>query len=442
MIGDTLMSKQQTFVDHFDATASSLPGAEITWLNRARKTALDHFDRVGFPTRRVEEWKYTDLSFLNGSEFDLTSIASQADKPKHLPNELAALDAFRVCFVDGRLRHDLSTIEGLDAGIEIHSLSEALDLGIDGLEAHLGKFPENPAGAVQALNAALMTDGVVVRCADNAVASKPIVIEILSSGDCGSANAQVRNVLISGANSMVDVIECYGGPGDQTYFNNIVNDLSIGADARVRWTKVQIEGERSTHLSSTNIGLGEGADFKGFYFSAGAKLSRTQVDVSMDGERGHVELHGVFLVDGDRHCDTTTVMDHRVPHCDSDQVFKGVLKDEGHGVFQGLVHVHPDAQKTNGNQLVKSLILSDRAEMDAKPELKIYADDVLCSHGATTGDLDEDALFYLQSRGLDEQTARGMLISAFVVETLEKLENAELRGMCEALLADWLSKVD
>ena len=249
-----------------------------------------------------------------------------------------------------------------------------------------------------------------------------------------------RNLVVAGEGSRGIVIESHVGTDNAArYWSNPVCEISVGKNANLKHLKVQAESLAATHIAYSTVTIEGGASYENFVMTVGAALSRNEIQVALVGEEARCRLNGAYMIRGSQHADTTTFIDHAKPHCDSDEVYKGVLDDSAHGVFQGKILVARDAQQTNGNQMNRAVLLSDKAEMSTKPELEIYADDVKCSHGATAGELDDESLFYMRARGIPADQARQLLIRAFIGELLDDIEPAAVREHLEKLAEGWLN---
>lgn len=428
---------EQALTEAFEANAGRLPGSGA--VGEARRAAIRRFAAVGLPHRRVEEWKYTDLrnqmKEINPLGVDDDAKVTIADLIVAL-GPLAHVDAHRVTFVNGHYRADLSAIDEA-SGLDISPLSRVLPNTPDKVAAGLFATPQD-GDALVALNTALMTDGAVVRLAPKVELSKPLLLVFLRSG--AGRFLAVRNVVSAGEGSVATLIEAHvalpgSAPEAQT---SVATDLTVGADAKLAHVKVAHDGGKAVHLANWRVRIGPRAAYRGFQYTAGQSLARNEINAVYEGEGGKLDLSGAFLVRKSEHVDTTLVVDHAVPHCESRELFKGVLDNAGRGIFQGKIIVRPDAQKTDGKQMAQALMLSPDAEFDSKPELEIYADDVVCGHGTTSAELDPDLLFYCKSRGIPENEARALLIESFIGEALDKVEHEETRLALAALASEWL----
>jgi Fe-S cluster assembly protein SufD len=433
---------EQTYLDLFDAAAKALPGARNPFVADLRKTAIAAYARLGLPHRRIEAWKYTDLRARLTDVNPLLKAegvaVSDADLAGALGKEIAALDAHRLVIVEGDLRADLSDMAGLKAaGVEVISLAQALEKPPEWLKKVLAQVNPRDDDPVLALNTALMSGGVALRIGEGMTLEKPIhLVQLDGKGEPSSI--VTRNVVVAEAGSSATLIESFAGLGIRGLQRNAVTELVVGDKASVNHIKYQGEVEDAIHLDTWLLSLGVDARYEAFQFSAGAALSRNQIFARFDGEGSQANLSGAFLMRGRQHCDTTLLIEHRVPRCGSRELFKAVLDDDARGVFQGKIIVSPGAQKTDSKQMAQALLLSETAEFDSKPELEIFADDVVCGHGSTSGQIDDDLLFYLEARGIPETEARALLIQAFVGEALERIENEALREAFAHTTAAWL----
>ena len=433
---------EQELLDLFARAEPALPGAEEPQVAALRRNAIETYGRLGLPHRRIEAWKYTDLRARLAEILPLVKPAGAgialAEFERALGPEIAGLDAYRLIVVEGDLRTDLSDIAALKAaGVEAVSLGHALEKPPAWLNAALARINPRDDDAVLALNTALMTGGAALRIGENVLLEKPIhLIQLDGKGE--PASTVTRNLVIAEPGSAATLVESFGSLGIRGLQRNAATEIRVGPKAALKHLKFQCERDDALHLSTWLVELAAESRYEAFQFSTGAALARNQIYAAFVGENAALDVSGAFLMRGRQHCDTTMLVEHRVPHGTSRELFKVVLDDEARGVFQGKIIVSPGAQKTDGKQMSGALLLSEAAEFDAKPELEIFADDVVCGHGATSGQIDEDLLFYLESRGIPEAEARALLIQAFVGEALSKVENDDLREALARASADWL----
>ena len=409
------------------------------WLKELQETARAEFQAKGLPNRRVEEWKYTDLksamkvAFKPVDQGDVT----EAQINEQLGAELAAISTHKLVFVDGQLNEQLSDCS-LGEASEVLSLKAALADDVSWVQS-IGTVQQNERDAVQALNLALMQGGAAIKIADRHELSKPIHLIFVSTATSESSVAS-RLFFEIGAAAKVEIIESHISLEDKPSQTNLVTEVLVGDWAKVRHVKFTNDHKESVHLSNVIGKLGKEADYGLFQATLDGGLTRNQVEIRYDGDEAKADISGVALLSGKSHADLTLVMDHAALSCESRELFKTVLDDEGRAVFQGKVIVQPGAQKTDGEMMSKALLLSETAEFDSKPELEIYADDVLCGHGATTGQIDDDLLFYLKARGVPDEEARSLLIQAFVGEALELIDNDALRDYVINQTLAWYEK--
>jgi Fe-S cluster assembly protein SufD len=420
----------------FATVRRALPGAGS--VAALREDAFRRFESEGLPHRRVEEWKYTDLRALMREARPLASPPDAAAKARaeRALATLVAIEARRIVFVDGAFVPELSDLAALEAGLTIRSTAQALAAGDPRLAAHLGKVAPSDDVAV-ALNTAFMGDGALIHVAAGVALARPLhLVFVNAGGEPASVFVRSLAVIENGARAML--VETHLGAAAAEHQVNAVLELTVGDQAHVDHVKITGEGAGALHVSSLMAAIGAHARFNEFLFTTGGAVVRNQVFVRFAGEGTIAGIRGANLLKGRQHADTTLVADHAVPDCTSREVFKSVLDGESRGVFQGKIIVRPHAQQTDAKMATHALLLSETAEADNKPELEIFADDVQCGHGATSGDLDEDLLFYLKARGIPGKEAEALLIQAFVGEAVEGIEHAGLRDALMESVAAWL----
>lgn len=421
----------QTYLDRFDTARESLPGHDNPAVVALRESGLARFASLDFPGRKVEEWRFTNLS-------PLTKGIETTEAPANAALPAAEFETPHVMtFVNGHFSANESRLDKLPDGVKLSSVAAELDAGNSAL---LGSDAEDKR-AVVALNTAFMEDGFVLMVEDGVSVTEPILIRFLSLLGTGTNAHHMRNVIRLGQNSAITLVEEHAGIDGHAYFANPMTNITLAADAKLNHYKYQAESNTAFHLANTDTELAAGAVYENFALTTGARLARNELESRITGSGAVSILNGAYLIRGQQHADTTTITRHLVPENESRQVYKGILDGEAQGVFQGKIQIVPDAQQVNGDQLSRSLLLSDRASVSVKPELEIHADDVKCSHGASSGELDEDALFYLQSRGIDEKSARKMLIDAFLADVLEEISNDGVREYFAKVTARWMDKV-
>jgi Fe-S cluster assembly protein SufD len=433
------------FDEVFAAVRDRLPGTGR--VPAARQRAFDSYARRGLPNRRVEDWKYTDLRVLMREVLPPAAAPGRAaiDAAAKVLKAHVIKGARKLVLVDGAFVPELSDLNDLQQGLQIRTLRETLESGHwasgDPLMGAEGSDPATPdkSDPMIALNAAMMTDGVMIELADDIALAQPLHIVHIAS-DARPASIFTRSMLRVGKAAKATLVESFIAAKPATSYQ--VHDalmLLVGDRARLDHVRLVEDSRDAFNISSAAVRLGAKAHINTFVLTSGASVSRYQVFVEFAGEGSHAETHGVNLLNGRQHGDTTMFLDHAVPNCASREVFRAVVDDRGHSVFQGRIIVRPKAQKTDAKMMTRALLLSDEAEADNKPELEIFADDVTCGHGATTGALDESLLFYLRARGLPEKEAQALLIQAFVGEAIESIADDRLRDIASFAAGRWLA---
>ena len=422
--------------DIFAVARDRLPGTGK--IADARRQAFESYERVGLPHRRIEDWKYTDLRVLMRDVLPLAAApdAAALKRADAAAKAHAIEGARRLVLVDGVFAPKLSDVGRLESGLSIRTLRDVLEADEAALHAQL-LAPDN-SDAMVALNSAMMTDGLVIEIADGTALTQPLHIVHIASSALPAAMF-TRSLLKLGKTAGATLVESYiAADGAKSYQVHDALVLAIGDGALLDHVRLVEDSRDAFNISSSVVTLGTRAHFNTFGMTSGAGVSRYQAVIAVAGEHSRVETNGVNLLNGRQHADSTLFLDHAVPNCSSREIFRAVVDDRAHSVFQGRIIVRPKAQKTDAKMMTRALLLSDEAEADNKPELEIFADDVTCGHGATTGALDESLLFYLRARGLSEKEAQALLIQAFVGEAIEQIANDHLREMAIATAQRWL----
>ncbi len=413
--------------------ARSLPG----WAARLREDAFGAFERLGFPTTDLEDWKYTNVAPVARGDYapsagDLSGIDS-ASAEQFVYDESARS---RIVFVNGVFRPQLSALDALPAGVAVSSLRAAL-LGEheSAVRDRLGRAAAFNSDGFAALNTAFVGEGAFVYLPKGAHAPAPVHLLFLESGSRASSLFSPRVLVVAEEGSSARIIESYESASGSRYLTNAVAEVFVGDGARVTHYKVQRESEEAHHVAATAAEIGRGGVYDLTTITLGARLSRHGIEVRMPQEGAECWVDGLYLVGVSQHADTHSAIDHAAPRCASHQLYKGILDGDARAVFNGKVFVRPGAQGTDARQTNKNLLLSGDARVDTKPQLEIYADDVKCSHGATVGQLEEEELFYLKSRGLHDDLARNLLTYGFAEELVEKIKIDSIRRQLdEAIL--------
>jgi Fe-S cluster assembly protein SufD len=420
--------------DSFAIARDRLPG--VGKVADHRRQAFEAYERAGLPHRRIEDWKYTDLRALMREVLPHAPApdAAALERARAALKSNAVEGAAKLVLVDGVFVRELSDVAELGAGASIRTLREILENS--GNEAGADLLITKPADAMLSLNAALVTDGVVVSVADGTALSRPIQIVHVATAP---AAAFTRSHLRVGKGSRVTFVESFvAAEGARSYQANDAVIVWIGDGAELSHVRLVGDAVDAVNITSEIFTIGAKAKLNLFNMTSGGGISRFQGFITLTGEGTELSINGVNLLKGTQHGDTTLVVDHAVPNCTSREIFRAVVDGRAHSVFQGRINVRPDAQKTDAKMMTRALLLSDEAEADNKPELEIFADDVTCGHGATTGALDESLLFYLRARGLSEKEAQSLLIQAFVGEAIEQIANDDLRELAISAAQRWL----
>ncbi|MCP3466334.1 Fe-S cluster assembly protein SufD [Bradyrhizobium sp. CCGUVB23] len=418
--------------DLFTSAEGRLPGSPA--VIAVRRQAFETYERLGLPHRRLEEWKYTDLRALVGEVLPLaaTPDAAALSRAAEAVKAHGFAGARKLVLVDGMFAADLSDVKALASEVSVKTLRETLEKESGDLLATAS------TDAMISLNAAMATDGVVVSIADGAQLSAPI--QIIHIATAASASAFTRSQLRIGNGVRATIIESFVAAGAAAYQVNDAVLVTIGDNADVAHIRLMDDAPDAVNITSEIITVGANTKLNFFNMTTGGAVSRLQGFITLAGEGSELAVNGVNLLKKTEHGDSTLVVDHAVPHCTSREIFRAVIDDRAHSVFQGRIIVRPDAQKTDGKMMTRALLLSDEAEADNKPELEIFADDVSCGHGATAGALDDSLLFYLRARGLPEKDAQALLIQAFVGEAIEQIADDDLREHVIGIAERWLER--
>jgi Fe-S cluster assembly protein SufD len=407
-------------------------------VQRLRRAAFDRFAAVGWPSRRDEAWRHTSVAPIASGAFALGSdVGAVPAAAAAAVGALALPGAHLAALIDGRLAPECSRLEELPPGVTVSSLAAALHRTPELVAAHLGSLVGAGSHAFASLNTALFTGGALVHLARGAVLDRPLHL-VVTGGGTGPTLVFPRVLVVAEEGSEGTVVETYGSASDAAHCCEAVTELVLAQGARIDHYKLQIQGESSYHVAVQAATLGRDAALVSHAFSFGAALARNDVAARLDGEGASLVLNGLYVPRGSQHVDTHMTVEHARPHGESHELYKGVLDGRATAVFDGLIHVLPGAQKTNAKQSNRNLLLSRQAVATSNPQLRIFADDVKCTHGSTVGELDADALFYLRSRGIGADAARAILTRAFAGEVLAGVRPKALRAAVERLLAERL----
>jgi Fe-S cluster assembly protein SufD len=423
----------------FQTNEERMNGASKTPIHQLRREALHQFDRLGFPTIRHEEWKYSNVNNLIREVFDLDAQSSLADddlKSLAIPN----LEGNILYFVNGRYQPELSRIVSPTDQVQITSFAEALKTDSEFISAHFARYADYQDNAFTALNTAFASDGVVVRVPDNVTVEQPIILRFIADARDKNVAAQPRNLITVGKNAEVMLAESYRTLGERSSFSNVVTEIVLDRDARMQYYKVQNETEKAYYIGTTQVNQADNSHFYSATVTLNGNFVRNNLNIVLNGQYAEAFMYGLYMPNDRQHVDNHTLVDHAMPNSYSNELYKGILDDNSTGVFNGKIFVRPDAQKTNAYQSCKNVVLSPGASMNTKPQLEIFADDVKCSHGTTTGQLNDEALFYMRSRGIPKDEARTLLLYAFSQDVLSQIKIQPIREYLEQVVTEKLTK--
>lgn len=396
---------------------------------KARKACKEIFEAKGFPSKKDEEWKYTSLRSVLAAAYN-NGLERKQPEVEDLAPYILLNEASRIVFVDGVYSEELSDIVP-ENGVAIQTLKSALNEGNPLVLEHFAAIADTQ-DAMTALNIAVAEEGVIVDVSKNTLAERALELLYISTGDNFS---QLHNIIVIGDNAAMKVVESHVNLGEEKVFSNHLTEVKVGENAQYRHYKLQNDKDSAALVDNTYVDQHRYSKAVVDTFSFNGELIRNNLNFYLKGQYSEANMYGITFLDGDQHVDNHTLVDHIAPHCDSNELFKGIYDGNSVGVFNGKVMVRQEAQKTNGFQANNNILLSDTAKINTKPQLEIFADDVRCSHGCTIGQLDEDGMFYLQSRGIPRKEAKAMLMYAFSNEALDNVEIPELRKKLNGLIA-------
>lgn len=410
------------------------------WLNETRAEGKKRFEAAGLPSRKLEEWKYTDISPIEHHLFAPPSPPTQELLDSLQPDRFleTAISPVRLVFINGFYSPHLSMLTDLPKGVTVAGLGEAIKQDHPLLKPHLSVREDAEESSFAALNSAYMEDGALVHISRNTRLEHPVHLVFINAGKQMPTAVYPRNLVVAEPGAEVIIFEDYVGGADTTYFTNAVTDIVVGEQAGVRHYKLQRENEASFHVAAIRARQAVGGRFESHNITFGGRLTRNDIHAHLDGNDSSCTLNGLYMIRGSQHVDNHTLIRHNTPRCGSSELYHGILDGKARGVFNGKVYVKKDAQHTDSRQSCKTLLLSREAAVDAKPELEIFADDVKCAHAATVGRLDADALYYLRSRGITAKQAEKMLTLAFARRVIDNLNHPGLEKITGRLLSQQL----
>jgi Fe-S cluster assembly protein SufD len=426
-------------ITDFYARESVLNGEANTPFFQKKRAALVDFEKLGFPTIKHEEWKYSNVrdmiseSYAFGAESPVTLADLEDIKiPEHSANELY--------FINGHYSSELSTLVSASDQIIVDSLYNAQIKHPELVDAYFNELASNETEAFTALNTAFAYDGVFIHVPANKTVEHPVILHFISDARVENVGSQPRNIIAVDENAHVKFAETFRTIGDNRSLTNIVTEIHVSESAYVEYYKIQNESEKAFHVGTTQVRMMDKSHFYAATVTLNGKFVRNNLNIVIDGEHCEAHMFGLYFPDGTQLVDNHTVADHRKPNSESNELYKGILREKSKGVFNGKIFVRPDAQKTNAFQSCKNIVLSADATMNTKPQLEIFADDVKCSHGTTTGQIDEDALFYMRARGISKTEAMTLLMFAFCADVVSQIKIESMRTYLEEVISQKLAK--
>jgi Fe-S cluster assembly protein SufD len=430
-----LAEEKDIYLADFAAFEKGLPPEVRGPLHRLRHGGAERFTALGFPTLHDEDWRFTNLAPLTRAPFQLAPERPPALASAEVESLTGPLPSGpRLVFVNGRFAPELSVRGALPAGVVLGSLAEALNEHRDKVEPHLAQYADHEEHPFIALNTAFLHDGAFLYLPKNVVLAEPVYLLFVATAVGAPTVAHPRNLIVAGVNSQARIVESYVGPDGDLTFTNAVTEVFAGENAVLDHYKPQREGRAAFHVATLQIQQQRSSTFSTHFIGLGGRLVRNEVNAVLGGEWCTCTLNGLYTARNEQHMDNRTLIDHAQPHCTSHELYKGILDGQAHGVFNGKILVRQDAQKTDAKQTNQTLLLSTDAIINTKPQLEIFADDVKCTHGATVGQLDAEAIFYLRSRGIDLQAARSLLTFAFANDIVGRIQVEPLRAQMEEAL--------
>jgi Fe-S cluster assembly protein SufD len=437
MSTETIDLKTKLLTD-FHARESLLNGEAGSAFHQKKRAAIGRFGELGFPTTRNEEWKYSNVKDLisESYHFNAESSLTLADlQDLKIPEQVANI----LYFVNGHYNEELSSIVSSSEQIIIDSLQSAYKKNPALVNKYFDELVKDDTDAFTSLNTAFAFDGVFIHVPDNQTVEHPVILRFVSDARSENVGSQPRNIIAVGRNAHVKMAEAFRTLGAERSFTNAVTEIHMDRDSGVEYYKVQNESENAYHIGTTQVRMLDNSHFYAGTVTLNGRFTRNNLNIILDGEHCEAHMYGLYFPDGTQHVDNHTVADHRKPNSESNELYKGILRDKSKGVFNGKIFVREDAQKTNAFQSCKNIVLSTEATMNTKPQLEIFADDVKCSHGTTTGQIDEEALFYMRSRGISKPEAMSLLMYAFCADVVSQIKIDSIREYLENVIAEKLT---
>lgn len=427
-----LKESEELYLQHFRDFEERQAATAPQWLSDLRSEGMQAFAEMGFPTTRLEDWKYCNVAPIAGVRFRPADYGL-SDAIRSKVEEASCTDCMRLVFLNGHYVEELSAVGELPKGTTVASLAKALRQE-EAVSAHLGQYAGYKTHPFVALNTAFIQDGAFIEVPKGVALEKPVEILYVSTASDSPWVAHPRNLVIAAQGSQLTVVETYVALVDGIYFNNAVTEIVAEDNARVDYIKLQDENREGFHVAAVLAYAARNAGVVTNSIQFGARLGREELTTVLDGEGAEAYLYGLYVTDGQQLIDNHTAIDHAQPHCSSREFYRGILDGKSTAVFNGKILVRKDAQKTDSKQSDKNLLLSESATINTKPQLEIFADDVKCTHGATIGQIDPESIFYLRSRGLGLAEARSLLVEAFAAEIVDHVKFEPLRKRLKAAL--------
>jgi Fe-S cluster assembly protein SufD len=428
------LDARERYLAEFRRRAGNGAPAVPQWLRDLRQAGIDRFAAVGFPTTREEAWRFTDIAPLAGTPFGPPQPSGAGAPSQVVESILGGPSALRLVFVDGAYDAALSSLSGIPSGVRLGSLGDALRADGDLLAGHVGRYARIEQNPFTALNTAFLQDGGLVHVGPGVSVEQPIYLLFLTSSAGRESLIHPRSLLVLEPGATAAVVETYAALDGGQYLTNSVTELVLAEGARAHHLRIQRESDAAFHMATSQTYQGKDSRLLSCSVALGSALSRHDVNAVLDGTGAELLLNGLSVLAGRQHVDHHTTIEHARPHCESHELFNGIFADHARGVFTGRIIVRPGAQQTDSKQTNNNVLLSEAARADSQPQLEIYADDVKCTHGATIGPLDPNALFYLQTRGVDARDARQLLTYGFAADVVSRLEVPELRKRLNELV--------
>ncbi len=436
---------KEWYLNNFKSFEEKLNGESKTFLHDLRKNALEQLAYTDFPSTREEEWKYTNVSPILKQNFipavNLGVKKSAISKDELKKYLFSGFDFYLMTFINGIYAEELSDLQELPKGVVVDSLRLLMKTNPELVNGRISKFVK-AENAFNLLNRAYSTDGAIIIVKDGVVVEKPIQILYLTGDNESPVLSVPHNMIIAGKNSQVGVLGVYASSGSKTHFTNSITEVFADESAIVDLYKIQNENGKSYHYEKVEAYQLKKSIFNHYNFAFGAEIVRNDINSTLDDENIETHYYGIYLANDKQLVDNHTFVDHAKPNCMSNELYKGILDDDALGVFNGKIIVRKDAQKTNAYQQNKTVLLSNRAKVNTKPQLEIFADDVKCTHGATVGHLDDTAYFYIRTRGIPSELAKSMLIRAFANDVVEVVKIEPLREQLNHLIFEHLNRVE